>query len=140
MTGTVLRGQLGVVAIATGSFLMLPSTPGDLGCDPEFAKRPQANPPLVNEPALLDPEGALREVRRAYRGLRPSPPTGPIRLLMLVDQDGGIADVKLYRSSNRIEVDSLAMGVVRTFRFSPAEDREGPVCVWLNLPMPGVPL
>jgi len=126
MSGYAFPNPLGALALAIASLVMPPLAASGRVCEPEFARRPQANPPLVNEPALLDPEAALQEVRRAYRSLNPSPSTGPVRVLMLVDQDGAIADVKLYRSSSRIELDSVAMAAVRTFRFRPAENREGP--------------
>ena len=60
---------------------------------------------------------------------------GTARIMLFVDFDGTVQEMRLSNSSGRYSLDSAAMSVAEVFRFTPAMNREQAVPVWVSIPI-----
>jgi len=60
---------------------------------------------------------------------------GTALLYFSIDQEGVVADVRIFESSGHAALDEAALRAARIFRFSPARNRDQPVPVWIQIPL-----
>lgn len=92
--------------------------------------------PWTVPPRLLNPEEVERALLRAYPTvLRDAGIGGSPVLFIRIDQRGAIEEVRVGESSGHESLDRAALQVADRMRFSPAQNRDQVVAVWLRLPV-----
>ena len=88
------------------------------------------------EPSLTNRSEFGRALERAYPAtLKDAGMGGRVVLWVFIARNGTVGDVRIYKSSGYTALDEAAEGVMRTARFSPAENRGESVPVWVALPV-----
>ncbi|MEX2531406.1 MAG: M56 family metallopeptidase [Gemmatimonadota bacterium] len=153
------RSRLQVGALTTGAILLLVSaclvpgtdeaeeaptspTPTDVRADLEAAEEALERSVLAEEPAFtpfeVRPELLnMTEVRAALEAnypatLRDAGIGGVVVLQMFIDENGELQNAVVFESSGHDALDEGALAVARTMEFSPAQNRQEPVPVWIQ--------
>lgn len=113
-----IRTVLIAAILAPGPALADPPPPSDEGTENNAEL-----PPLVKEPKLLHFVQAPYPPEAEAAGLE-----GTVLLLIDIDEEGKVTDVQVEKSAGH-GFDEAAVAAARQFRFSPAEDAQGPVPV-----------
>lgn len=61
--------------------------------------------------------------------------TGTVTLSVLVDRCGTVREAAIDKSSGMQNLDDAALGVIRKWKFQPAEYQHSPVAVWTKVPV-----
>jgi len=92
--------------------------------------------PFTVAPELLDPEGFLRHLVRAYpQDLRDSGVGGHVELLLHINEEGRVVEASIGVSSGYRRLDEAALGLVDRMRFRPALNRDKRVAVLVSVPL-----
>ncbi len=101
--------------------------------------RRQAGPtftPYTVGPSILNKTEIVQAMERAYPPLlRDAGVGGTTIVYFFVDTDGTVRDARLFKSSGHPELDSAALSLAKTYRFSPAMNRDKKVAVWAQFPI-----
>ena len=60
---------------------------------------------------------------------------GTVRLNVLIDEKGRVRDVVVIKGVPNTGLDEAAMRAIRDTRFKPAQQRDRPVAVWIEIPI-----
>lgn len=91
---------------------------------------------LNGRPELRNQSEVVQALRREYpRALREADIAGQAVVWFYVTQTGRVRDRRLARSSGHAQLDEAALRVGDVFRFTPAYTPEGPVAVWIQVPI-----
>lgn len=102
--------------------------PPDLLDPPPFTPRDVA-------PRLIDPEAYFAAVARAHPpDLRNQGIGGVVLVWIKIDEVGVVQEAWLARSSENGTLDSIAVELAGSLRFTPAKNRGEDVAVWLAMP------
>ncbi len=105
----------------------------------EIARRNSRTPGITPhdvEPRLLNRAEVVRAMEREYPSvLRDAGIQGTVHVFFFVDETGRVADRRIDRSSGVAGLDAAALAVAETFRFSPAQNKDKIVPVWVSLPI-----
>jgi TonB family protein len=92
--------------------------------------------PMTVRPEILNAAEIVQEMQRVYPPiLREAGVEGTVLVSFLVDETGQVRNVALDRTSGYEPLDQAALRVARLYRFSPAQNRESVVPVWIALPL-----
>jgi TonB family protein len=102
---------------------------GEISEDPSFT-------PFTVAPVVQNREEVAAAVRREYpRELRDELVNGRTTVWVRLDVLGQVEDVQINATSGNATLDEAALRVARVIRFSPALDLDGPVPVWISIPI-----
>jgi len=91
---------------------------------------------LVRRPVIANQENVLRMMQRMYpEDLRRKKIGGTTLLWLFVDEQGRVQKVELKKSSGNPDLDRIARTIGYRMRFEPARDDDGPVKVWVQMPV-----
>jgi TonB family protein len=123
-----IAGLAGVVGV------MLLSAPAS-GQDPEVEARPTFTPYTL-KPELKNAADVTREMMALYPPLlRDAGIGGSAVYWLFIDRTGEVRNVQLFRSSGYRELDEAAARVAHAMQFRPAQNRDRPVDVWVQIPV-----
>jgi TonB family protein len=108
------------------------------GDDPTFLREviPQVEHTFTVAPSITNRDDIVAEMERQYPPLlRDAGVGGTVRIMMFVDAEGVLTDLRIHESSGHQALDDGAMRVARTFRFNPALDGDTPVATWIQFPI-----
>jgi TonB family protein len=112
--------------------LNLPAPPTTSQDTEDLANVPQLTPFDV-KPRVLNQAAVIRSVERNYPSmLRDAGIGGTVEVWFFLDVDGTILNTQLKLSSGQAGLDEAAMNVADIVKFSPAENRDRPVQVWVS--------
>lgn len=104
-------------------------TEGEASSNPAFT-------PFTRAPAVLNAEEVHRTLEAEYpRSLREAGVAGSATVWLFVDDQGGVRDVRIQRSSGYEALDRAALRVAAAMRFQPAGDADRAVSVWIAIPV-----
>ncbi len=148
--GAVVRGTVAAVLLLAACLVTNPTAPvvptssGDGAATPVsptdtsgtgVQKGPTFTPYTVR-PRVLNKETVVREMQGAYPPLlRDAGIGGTAIVYFFVDANGNVEQTKIFKSAGRPQLDSAALKVARTYRFSPAMNRDRKVAVWVQFPI-----
>ncbi|MGD8496980.1 MAG: energy transducer TonB, partial [Gemmatimonadales bacterium] len=133
-----------------GPYRLLPLAPRHDRVPGRFAPRrdlppvpPGAEPesipsfvPRDQEPILRNRTELLRELQERYPpALREAGMEGTAQLYVYVAESGSVTRALLKRSSGLVQLDEVAVEVMRRAQFTPAVLDDEPVGVWIELPV-----
>ncbi|MEJ2025084.1 MAG: energy transducer TonB, partial [Deltaproteobacteria bacterium] len=98
------------------------SEPGPLGSASRDVE--EAKPDYQQNPV---PEYPSRARRRGHEGT--------VTLKVLVDRNGGVAELEIYESSGYRILDRAALNAVKTWRFIPGRKGNEPIDMWVVVPV-----
>lgn len=105
------------------------TAPREPGQDPTFT-------PFTTAPRLLNASDVARALESSYPPLlRDAGIGGEVVLWFLLDEEGAVRQVRIARSSGYPALDEAALRVARSMRYSPAENRDRRVAVWIQIPI-----
>lgn len=152
------RSRLQVGAFASGAMVLLVSaclvpgtddaeeaptspTPSEVGVAQDAAEATPARA-LAEEPAFtpFDVRPELLNTPEVQAALEANYPAtlkdagigGVVVLQMFIDESGELQNALVFESSGHDALDEAALAVVRTMEFSPAQNRQEPVPVWIQ--------
>lgn len=100
-----------------------------------LAREPQFTPREI-DPRLRDTGEFTRLLAREYPAeLRDAGIGGRVLVWVFIDDEGRVAQTRIYESSGYEALDEAAMRAVRQGRFSPARNRGEVVPVWIAVPV-----
>lgn len=103
--------------------------------DTEVPEKPPFTPFDV-DPRVLNVDEILRALEREYPpSLREAGIGGTVSVLFHVDERGLVQATRVGRSSGYPALDSAALAVSTVYRFSPAQNRDRTVAVWVSIPI-----
>lgn len=113
--------------------------PEDLAPPPPAGEDPSEGPvftPFTLRPRLLN----IDEVRRVLEGvyppvLRDAGIGGTVHVWFFLDETGRVVKTQVDRSSGYSDLDAAALRVANRMEFSPAENRDRRVPVWVSVPI-----
>lgn len=125
---------IGEVTFDENPVSSLPPPPTGRGVD--LSAQPAFTPREV-EPELRNMNDFRRAMERAYPPmLKDAGIGGRVMLWVFVNEQGEVANVRIYESSGYEQLDQAAEKVMReTAKFSPALNREQKVPVWVAMPV-----
>ncbi len=92
--------------------------------------------PYTVAPAIVNGPEIVRALERAYPAfLRDAGIGGTVQVLVHIDENGEVQDVRLDESSGHQALDRAAQSVATLYRFSPALNRDQRVAVWVSFPI-----
>jgi TonB family protein len=92
--------------------------------------------PYTVKPELLNRNDVAKALVRNYPPqLRSAGIGGKVLLWMFVDQNGQTAKTQVRTSSGNTELDSAALAVARSMRWSPARNGDEVAAVWIMVPI-----
>ncbi|MBI4409661.1 MAG: TonB family protein [Gemmatimonadetes bacterium] len=112
-----------------------PPVPGeDLSAAPVFT-------PYTVAPELLNRKETQAALQRSYPPvLRDAGIGGQVVVWFFIDETGRVKNARVHTSSGFEALDRAALGVAEIMRFSPAQNRDRRVPVWVALPVTFKPL
>jgi periplasmic protein TonB len=106
-----------------------PPTAGGLSDAPQFT-------PMDVEPRLLNEREVQRALVREYPAhLRDAGIGGTVLVWFFIDEQGRVQRTQVHTSSGHTQLDQAAVRVADLYRFSPAQNRDRNVPVWIALPI-----
>lgn len=106
-----------------------PTTTESLASKPVFT-------PYTKSPQILNRAEVVQAMARDYPSLlRDAGIGGTSVVLVFVGTDGTVERSLLAKTSGHPELDSAALKVMKTYRFSPAMNRDKTVPVWIQIPI-----
>jgi TonB family protein len=121
----------GVDATAASGPEVRPSATQTAGADAE----PQFTPTEVR-PQLRNTNPILQQMEQRYPPMFRDAGIGGTTILWVdVGADGQVLDTRVQSSSGYPELDQVAQEVMREASFSPAQNRDVPVRVWIQIPL-----
>ena len=113
--------------------------PGELAPPPASGRDLSEGPrwtPMTLQPRLLNVDAIRRILEREYPpALRDAGIGGTVHVWFFLDEAGRIVDTRIDRSSGYSDLDAAALRVADRMEFSPAEDRDRRVAVWVSVPI-----
>jgi len=92
--------------------------------------------PFTVRPQLLNTREVREALARAYpRTLRSAGIGGTVLLWFFIDETGTVQNNKVFESSGFEALDQAALSVASMMRFSPGQNMDKKVPVWIQLPM-----
>jgi len=92
--------------------------------------------PFTVAPEIVNGPEVSQALQSEYPPLLRDAGVGGTALLYFsIDQEGVVADVRIFESSGHAALDQAALRVARVFRFSPAMNRDQAVPVWIQIPL-----
>ena len=100
-----------------------------------IAENPTFTPYTV-APDLVNREEVVSALQREYPPhLRDAGVGGSANVWLFINAAGQLEDVRIQESSGRPELDEAALRVAASMQFTPAQNREEPVPVWVAFPI-----
>lgn len=92
--------------------------------------------PYTIAPTLLNRQDVAESMVESYPPLlRRSGIGGMVRVYFFINKEGVVEDYRVHQSSGFPELDEAALAVADVYRFSPAQNRDKTVPVWVSLPI-----
>ena len=92
--------------------------------------------PFTARPEVVNERDVMRALEREYPPIvRDAGIGGTILVHFFIDTEGVVQRVLVAESSGHEALDEAALRVARVFRFNPARDEDGPVPVWIAIPV-----
>ncbi len=128
------QASKGTVTQLSGAKITASSAPQGATRQP-VAAAPTFTPYTVG-PSILNKNEVIQAMEKAYPPLlRDAGIGGTAIVYFFVDADGTLRDTRLFKSSGHPALDSAALSVAKTYRFSPARNRDQKVGVWVQFPI-----
>ncbi|HLE57765.1 MAG TPA: energy transducer TonB [Rhodothermia bacterium] len=113
----------------------LPPPPTSSAASEDISKAPTFTPFTV-APRLLNADEVGRSLERNYPPLlRDAGIGGNVNVWFFIDEDGKVLKKQLAQSSGYPALDDAGLNVADLMRFSPAQNRDKKVQVWVSLPI-----
>jgi TonB family protein len=130
-----MRAARTVAMTGLALFTLLATSAAAAGQDPEVEARPTFTPYTL-KPELKNAEEVRRQLTESYPPLlRQAGIAGAATYWLLIDRTGEVRKVELFRSSGYEALDAAGSRVALSMRFSPAQNRDRPVDVWVQIPV-----
>lgn len=114
------------------SFSNLPPPPTSSSGADDLSAAPRFTPMEVR-PRVLNTREVQSALERAYPSiLRDAGVGGKVDVWLFLDVDGSILKTQLRVGSGHESLDAAAMKVAMVFKFSPAQNRDRPIQVWVS--------
>jgi len=92
--------------------------------------------PMIDRPEIRNRNEVVAALMQEYPPpLRIAGIGGQVVVWFYVIETGQVLDARISRSSGNAELDQAALRVAAIIRFTPAQDGNGPVPVWIEVPI-----
>jgi len=123
-TADTISGTESTAGDESGTADTISGTEGTAGDESATAFIKEAIPQYRNNPLPVYPKVARR---RGHQGT--------VLLEVLVDRNGGVRDLRVFRSSGHTTLDDAALASVKNWLFDPGMRGSRPVEMWIRLPV-----